>query len=97
MTARSDRKRQDDSPVPARHAPALGDRVRSEDDHADAEDGADHEGYPEALEDLGHLEPEVGALDLLFRRTPGDVVRERVCEKGLREMDAEAAEEEEAA
>ena len=37
----------------------------------------------EGLQDLGHLEPEVGALDFLFRRTPRDVVREQVGEEGL--------------
>ena len=51
---------------------------------------------PEALQDLGYLEPEVRSLDFLLRSTPCNVIREKVSEKSLREMDAEPPEEEEA-
>ena len=90
-------EREDDGPVDAKDLPALGDETQGEDDHRRAEQHADGEREPEALQDLGHLEPEVAALDLLLRRAPRDVVREHVREQRLREVDREPAEEEEAA
>ena len=86
MASRGDGEREDDSPVPAEDTPALGDRARGQDDHGGAECDADDEREPEALEDLGPLEPEVGSLDLLFRCAPGDVVAEHVREEGLGEV-----------
>ena len=57
----------------------------------------DDERDAEAGDDLGNLLPEVRALHFFLRRAPRDVVREQVREKGLREMDAQAAKEEETA
>ena len=73
-----------------------GDHVRREDDHAGGDNDTCDEGDPETLDDLGNLEPKVGALDFLLCCSPRDVVREQVGEQSLREMDAEATEEEEA-
>ncbi len=95
---RPDRQRQgeDDRPVlVSADAPRGGHERQGKDDHHDDERAADREHEPETLEDLGDLEPEVRALDLFLRRLPYDVVREQVCEEGVREMDREAAEEEE--
>ena len=93
---RDSRKRNNDGPVPAEDAPADGYELGAEDDHSHADQRADDEREPEPLEDLRHLEPEVGPLDLLARRAPGHVVRERVREEGLGDGDREPAEEEEA-
>ena len=96
MAADSDREREDYRPVPAEDSPTDGNERGGEDDHRDGNDEADDEREPEPTKDLGDLEPEVGALDLFLRRTPGDVVRDEVGNQRLGEMDTEAAEEEEA-
>ena len=96
MAADSDCEREDDSPVPAVDLPARWYRGRREDDHHGDEQNANDKRNPEAFEDLGHLEPKVGALDFLLCRAPGDVVREEVRKEGLREMDGETTKEEEA-
>ena len=93
---KNSRERNDDSPVPAEDAPANWDELCGKNNHGDARNERDDERDTETGDDLRHLLPEVGALDFLFRRTPRDVVGEQVSEKGLREMDAQAAEEEEA-
>ena len=90
------RKRNNDSPIPSEDAPADGDGGRRQDDHDEDHDEGDDESDAEPLDDLRHFLPEVGPLDLLLRRAPGDVVAEHVREQGLRQMDAETAEEEEA-
>ena len=86
----------DDSPVPAENAPSDGDSVRRENDHDKDHNGGEHERDPKPLEYLRDLLPEVGPLDFLLRRAPGDVVREQVREQCLRQMNAQATEEEEA-
>lgn len=98
MTPRHQRHRKHHRPIhtrdlpPARHRPR-----RAQHHHRRRRQYAYHQGQAEALEDLGDLEPEVGALDFFFGRAPGDVVGEEVGEEGLGEVDGEAAEEEEAA
>ena len=91
------RKGENNSPVPAENSPSDGHSVRRENDHDKDHYGGEHERDPETLEYLRHLLPEVRALHFFLRRAPRDVVREQVREKGLREMDAQAAKEEETA
>ena len=91
------RKGENDSPVPAENSPSDGHSVRRENDHDEDHYGGEHERDPETLEYLRHLLPEVGALDFLLRRAPGDVVREQVRKQCLRQVNAQATEEEEAA
>jgi len=95
MGAGDDGKREDDRPTRAVDAPVHGHQGRSGDDHACDDGGTNYERQPEATENLGHFEEEVGALHFLLRRSPADVVREQVGEKGLREMDGQSTEEEE--
>ena len=96
LMARHAREGHNDSPVPAEDAPADWDGGRGEEDHDECRDAADDERDAETGDDLRHFLPEVGPLDLLLRRAPGDVVREHVREEGLRQVDTETAEEEEA-
>ena len=97
MGAGEQRKREDDRPRGAVYPPLDRDERRAEDDHRSDEDPREEPREPEALEDLGHLLEEVGPLDFLLRRAPGDVVAEHVREERLGEVDRQAAEEEEAA
>ena len=90
------RQWEDHRPIRHHDLPSSWDEVRREYDHRDDDKHAQHECDPKSLEDLRHLEPEVRALDLLLRRAPRNVVGEKMREQGLREMDGEAAEEEEA-
>ena len=90
------RKGENNSPVPAENSPSDGHSVRRENDHDKDHYGGEHERDPETLEYLRHLLPEVGALDFLLRRTPGDVVREEMGKQRLGEVHGEAAKEEEA-
>ena len=59
--------------------------------------GDDGEGHaePEVLEDLGHLDEEVGELEFFRRRAPRHVDLEHVREDGLGDVDGDAAEEDE--
>ena len=97
LMTRHAREGHNDSPVPAEDAPADWDGGRGEEDHDECRDAADDERDAEAGDDLGNLLPEVRALHFFLRRAPRDVVREQVREKGLREMDAQAAKEEKTA
>lgn len=96
MAAGDDGKGKDRRPVPAGNVPARRDDTERENDHRGAQQERYAEGGPEAGEDARDLLPEVGALDLLLGRAPGDVVREQVREERRREVDGEAAEEKEA-
>ena len=96
MTPNRNRQREDHRPIPALDLPPTRDGGGGEDDHDDRDDEREDEREPEAAQDLGHLEPEVGPLDLLLRRAPRDVVAEEVREQRLGEVDREPAEEEEA-
>ena len=96
LMARHAREGNNDSPVPIEDTPANGNEIGAHNDHSHANCQAERKSEPEALQDLGHLEPEVGPLHFFLRRTPGDIVREEVREDGLAEGDGEAAEEEEA-
>ena len=97
MTPNNQRNRKHHRPIHPRYPPPHRYRIRREHDHPRRRRHAQHQRQPEPLQYLGDLEPEVGALDFLFCRAPGDVVGEEVRAEGLREVDAEAAEEEEAA
>ena len=96
MTPHHNRQRKDHRPIIVQHLPRVRHERRRQHNHRRDEDERDDEREPEAFRDLWYLEPEVRALDLFLGCTPGDVVREEVREEGLGEVDAEAAEEEEA-
>ena len=65
-----------------------------DDEAGHGDDGKGH-AEPELLEHLGHLDEEVGELELLGRRAPRHVDLEHVREDGLGDVDRDAAEEDE--
>ena len=96
MTPRNDCQRENHSPIQALDPPIHGDDRQTEHHHPRNQYKAHDYAQPEPPQDLRDLQEEVTPLDLLLRRAPGDVVAEHVREQGLRQMDAETAEEEEA-
>jgi hypothetical protein len=96
MARSGEDEREDETPFRTRDGPVRGYKRAREDADRDEEREANEEDKPEALEDPRHLEEEVGALDFLLGRTPGDVVGEQMGEEGDGEMNTEATEEEEA-
>jgi len=95
MTADAESEGNDNSPIPARDLPSKRNERGREDCHPGADDKAHQERDPEAFEDLGNFEPKVRSFHFLLRCSPLDVVREKMSEKGLGEMDAQSAKEEE--
>jgi len=74
----------------------LGRHKRSgEDDDGDDTQCRNHEREPETFEDLGDFHPEIRALDFLLGCTPGDIVREKMGENGLGNVNGQATEENE--
>jgi hypothetical protein len=92
-------EREGEDDTPAAHdvkAPLDRDERCREDDAPDPESEGDEEGDPETLEDTRDLDKEVRTLDLLLGGAPLNVVAEQVGEEGLRQVNRETTEEEEA-
>lgn len=100
MAPHADSQREHHRPIPnedlplRRYEPNV--HATAQHDHHDDDKQADDDGEPEAAQDLGDLDEEVGALDFFFSRAPSDVVGDAVRDEGLGEVHGEAAEEEEA-
>ena len=71
-------------------------QASGEDDDGNHTQSRDHKRKPEAFEDLGDFHPEIRTLDFLLGRTPGDIVREKVGENSLGDVNGQATEEDEA-
>jgi hypothetical protein len=90
------REGEDDGPSFASDTPLDGDEGGRDDDDAGDKHNRHRQREPEPLGDLRDLLEEVGPLDFLLGRAPGDVVGEQVGEDRLRKRDRQSAEEEEA-
>lgn len=66
---------------------------QSEHDHARDTHEREGEAELELLDDLGHLDEEVGEFGFLGRRAPGHVDFEHVRQEGRRHVEGETAEE----
>lgn len=86
MATRLDCDREDNGPGRRPNAPLKRNERQAEYGHP----GKSEEGYsvgrPEALEDGWSFLEEVGELDLLFGRTPCDIIGEQVRENGTRDV-----------
>ena len=86
MATRLDCDREDNRPGRRPNAPLKRNERQAEYDHR----GKSEEGYsvgrPEAFEDGWSFLEEVGEFDLLFGRTPCDVIGEQVRENSTREV-----------
>lgn len=84
-------------PVSLTHLPFWRNQRGRKHDHGKGNNEGNQKGEPEAFENSGNLDEKVGSLNFLLGCTPRNVEGEQVCKKSHREMDAEAAKEEDAA
>jgi hypothetical protein len=96
MTGDGHNEGEDDSPVRDIDSPGHRNERSRQDGNGNCAKETNDEGNLEALEDLGNLFPEVGALDFLLGCSPGDVIGEHMGEDGNGNVDAETTKEEEA-
>ena len=86
MAACLDCDREDNGPGRRPDAPLKGDERQAEYDHRSKSEEGYNVGRPEALEDGWSFLEEVGELDLLFSRTPCNIIGEQVRKNGTREV-----------